>query len=182
MAKKSTPQSPARKDPTPARTRGSDDSPAPRPSRFDPFAPSHLADWFDRWPEVFSRRWPESFQAMTSPFAEQGFRMEQFVDDAGTLVVRGELPGLDPDEDVTIVVEGDRLKISGSREERSEETTDGTFRSEFHYGSFARSVPLPTGARTDDITADYTNGILEVRIPIDEKRAAVTTIPIASSG
>jgi HSP20 family protein len=130
---------------------------------------------------MVSRRWPESFQAMTSPFAEQGFRMEQFVDDDGALVIRGELPGLDPDEDVTIVVEGDHLKISGSREERSEETTDRSFRTEFHYGSFARSVALPSGARTDDITAAYTNGILEVRVPIDEESAAVTTIPIATA-
>ncbi len=182
MAKKSDSKSPARKDPMPAGNRGSHDSPAPRSSRFDPFAPSHLADWFDRFPEVFSRRWPDSFQTMMSPFAEQGFRMEQFVDEDGALVVRGELPGLDTDEDVTIVVEGDHLKISGSREERSEDTTDGTFRSEFHYGSFARSVALPAGARTDDITAEYTNGILEVRVPIDERSAAVTTIPIATTG
>mgnify|MGYP003573866110 CR=1 FL=1 len=170
MAKKSALETSGRKDVAPVPENATT-------SRLDPFA-----DWFDRWPEMFARRWPESFHAMTSSFADRGFRMEQFVDEDGALVVRGELPGLDPEQDVTIVVEGDRLKISGTREERSEDSTDGTFRTEFDYGAFERSVALPTGARTDDITAGYTNGILEVRVPIDAERTEATKIPISTTG
>lgn len=150
-----------------------------RGARFDPFAQMHLGDWFDRWPEIFARRWPESFQNM--PFAESGFRLEQFVDEDGTIVVRGELPGLDADKDVTVTVDGDRLTIAGNREERTEKKGDGTYRSEFHYGSFERSLRMPAGARTDGIEATYTNGILEVRVPCDADEPAVTKIPIRAA-
>lgn len=151
------------------------DEVADRPSMFDPFGRLHLSDWFDRWPEIFSRRWPESFEGV--PFVESGFRMEQFRDD-DALVVRGELPGLDPDEDVTITIADDVLTIAGERSERSKEERDGGYHSEFHYGSFRRSVRLPAGAKVDDVTADYRDGILEVRVPIDDDVTDVVNIPV----
>ena len=51
------------------------------------------------------------------------------------------------------------------RAERREEKKEGG-RSEFRYGSFTRSVTLPPGADENDVTATYTNGILEVRVAI----------------
>ena len=143
----------------------------------DPFSRIGLSEWFDRWPDLFARRWPESFHGL--PFAEEGFRMEHFVEDDGTIVVRGELPGLDPDEDVTITLDDDRLTIAGEREERHEDKDNGGYRSEFRYGSFERSVRLPAGAKTDEVTATYDNGILEVRVPVDTDAPEITTIPIA---
>ncbi len=143
----------------------------------DPFSRIGLTDWFDRWPELFARRWPESFHGL--PFVDDGFRMEQFVEDDGTIVVRGELPGLDPDNDVTITLDADHLTIAGEREDRREETKNGGYRSEFRYGSFERTIRLPAGAKTDDVVATYTDGILEVRVPVDTETPAVTTIPIA---
>ncbi|MBO3752730.1 Hsp20/alpha crystallin family protein [Streptosporangiaceae bacterium NEAU-GS5] len=53
-------------------------------------------------------------------------------------------------------------------------------RSEFAYGALYRSVTLPTGAKTEEITATYKNGVLEVVVPLAEpkkvegKRIAVT--------
>jgi HSP20 family protein len=143
---------------------------------FDPWARMSRSDWFDRWPEMFQRRWPESFRGI--PFGDDGFRMEQFVDEDGTLVVRGELPGLDIDNDVTITVDDNRLTIVGKREDRTEKSTDGTYRSEFHYGSFQRSLTLPPGAMAQDVTATYTDGILEVRVPVDVETPSVTSVPI----
>ncbi len=104
--------------------------------------------------------------------------MEQFVDDDGTLVVRGELPGMNPDEDVTITAGDGRLTIAAVRENRTEESKDGKFRSEFHYGSFQRSITLPAGAQADDVTATYTDGILEVRIPVDTAADTVKTVQV----
>jgi len=147
-------------------------------SRPEPF-PRMFGDWFERWPEAFARRWPESFSGI--PFVEAGFRMEHLVEEDGTVVVRGELPGLDPDEDVTITIEDDRLVIKGTREERSNVSSKGTFHSEFHYGAFHRSVPLPAGTKPDDVTASYTGGILEVRVPVEEGDKPVTKISVVSN-
>lgn len=132
---------------------------------FDPFGRLNLGDWFDRWPEIFARRWPETFEGV--PFVGAAMRMEQFTEQDGTFVLRAELPGIDPEADVTITVANDRLTILGEREERSESDQDGGYHSEFRYGSFKRSVPLPQGADTANIAATSTDGILEVRVPVD---------------
>lgn len=141
----------------------------------DPFSRSGITEWFDRWPEMFGRRWPE-LRGM--PFGGETFSMEQFTEDDGTLVLRAELPGLTDDDDVSITVDDGRLTISGTREERSETKEKDSFRSEFRYGSFERTVRLPAGADADDVSATYDDGILEVRVPVDADRDDVTTVPI----
>lgn len=136
-----------------------------------------LVDWFDRWPELFAQRWPESFRGI--PFVDEMCRVEQAVDDDGTVVVRAELPGLDPDRDVTVTVDEGRLTIAGRREDRSEHRESGSYRTEFRYGSFERTVRLPAGAKADEVTAAYHDGILEVRVPVDAASTGATTVPIA---
>jgi len=91
-------------------------------------------------------------------------RVEEFVD-GDTAVVRAEMPGIDPDSDVEITVEDGILHVRAHREERTEEDRPEGYRSEFRYGSFERSVRLPEGTTEADITATYTDGILEVRVP-----------------
>ena len=93
-------------------------------------------------------------------------RVEDFVDE-NTFVVRDELPGVDPDKDIEVAVVGDVLTIRG---ERREEERDRNH-SEFHYGSFSRSVRLPRGATSDDVSATYGDGVLEVRLPMQDRRA-----------
>ena len=107
--------------------------------------------------------WLES----NSPFNVRGLglapyvRVEDYVED-DTFVLRAELPGIDPDKDVELHVEHDMLTISG---ERREEVKEKNHR-ELHYGSFARSVQLPHGAKPDEVSARYLDGVLEVRIPM----------------
>ena len=76
-------------------------------------------------------------------------------------IVRADLPGVDPDKDIDVTVDGDLLRIHGQR--RAEEH-DG-FRTEIRYGSFERVLALPAGARAEDVTADYTDGVLTVSMP-----------------
>lgn len=82
----------------------------------------------------------------------------------GTYTLRAELPGVDPARDVEITVRNGVLTITAERSEKKE--SHG--RSEFHYGSFTRSLPLPAGAEEDAITARYDKGILTVSAPIAE--------------
>lgn len=143
-----------------------------------PFGPLGLDEWFDRWPDVFARRWPEPFRGW--PMPDEAFRLEQFTDDDGTFVVRAELPGVDPDDGLEITVDDGRLVIAAEREERSEDRKKGTYRSEFRYGSFHRAIRLPSGADEDAIEATFDQGILEIRVPRGEDASPARTIPVSS--
>jgi len=104
-------------------------------------------------------------------------RVEDFTED-GTYVLRAELPGVDPDEDVELKIEGDMLTIRG---ERREEKKDKNHK-EFHYGAFSRSIPLPAGVKAEDITATYTDGVLEVRVPARTETVTQVAIPVQRKG
>jgi HSP20 family protein len=80
------------------------------------------------------------------------------------LRLTAELPGMNID-DIQIEVENNVLSLSG--EKRQEEQTDDR---RFHvwersYGSFERSFTLPRTVKTDEISADFRDGILHVRMP-----------------
>ena len=55
-------------------------------------------------------------------------------------------------------------------------------RSEFHYGSFTRSLPLPAGAEEDAITARYDKGILTVSAPIAEPQTPARHVTVHTAG
>ncbi|HZO70064.1 MAG TPA: Hsp20/alpha crystallin family protein [Kribbellaceae bacterium] len=117
-----------------------------------------FADLFD-WLEAELPTFPV-FRPFT---ATQMMRVEAF-DEEGHFVMRAELPGIDPDKDVEIAVQDGVLTV---RAERREEKKEGR-RSEFHYGTFRRSMTLPAGADVDDVKATYIDGILEIRIAVAE--------------
>ncbi|NUP74564.1 MAG: Hsp20/alpha crystallin family protein [Sinomonas sp.] len=108
---------------------------------------------------------PEHFRRFMEGDWETGWlRVEEF-HDGDDLVVRAELPGIDPDKDVEVTVRDGELQIRAERQENSENTGKEGYRSEFRYGSFARTIQLPRGARQGDIRASYRDGVLEVRVP-----------------
>ena len=133
------------------------------------------------FPEWFRFEIPDVFRRMADLDPQSGWlRVEEYVD-AGTLVVRAELPDIDPDKDVELSVANGVLHIRAQREEKTEKGDKEGYRSEFRYGSFVRNVSLPEGVNDDDVTATYKDGILEVRIPMpaEEAKPPVTKVPIA---
>ena len=96
----------------------------------------------------------------------------------GELVIRAEMPGIDPDDDVEITVTDHRLHVKAERRSETKEEDVTGWRSEFRYGSFERTMPLPHGATEDDVTATYEDGILEIRVPIDEDADTTKKIPV----
>ena len=110
------------------------------------------------------------------PFLRAGmpeFRIEDYLRD-GDYVVRAELPGVDPERDVSVTVDHGVLEI---RAERREETRE-KHRSEFRYGSLHRTLRLPDGADETQIKARYDQGILEVSVPVRDVAQAGRRIPI----
>jgi len=81
------------------------------------------------------------------------------------LVTRVDLPGMKK-EDVKVEVTDGNLTISGERKREFEEKKDNLFRCEREYGSFYRTVPLPEGAKVEDVQASFVDGVLEVSIPL----------------
>lgn len=109
---------------------------------------------------------------------KSAMRVEEFVED-NTLVVRAELPGIDPDKDVDVSLENGVLSISARREEKSETQQQDMYRSEFRYGSMVRRIALPDGVSQDDVKASYKDGILEVRTPMPSPEEAPEATKIA---
>lgn len=87
----------------------------------------------------------------------------------GNLVVRADLPGLTKD-DVHVEVTDDALTIAGERRSEHEEQQGGVFRSERSYGTFHRQFPLPEGVNTDQITANFKDGVLEISMPAPQRQ------------
>jgi HSP20 family protein len=83
----------------------------------------------------------------------------------GNLVIRTELPGLDPTKDVKVRFEDGALLITGERRQKEEVKEDAYYRMETSYGVFTRRVPLPEGIDEETITADYKDGVLEILVP-----------------
>jgi HSP20 family protein len=108
------------------------------------------------------------------PYLGQPIRIEDYTED-GHYVVRAEIAGVDPAKDLDVCVGPGYLSVHAARSSRVE----GKHRSEFRYGSFSRTIELPPDADPDDVTADYTHGILTIKVAVKgERREAVKTIPV----
>lgn len=95
----------------------------------------------------------------------------------GDLMVKADLPGLTKD-DVKVELTDQALTISGERKEEKEEKGEGFYRSERNYGHFYRQIPLPEGATTDKANATFTNGVLEVKIPVAKMESQARKLEI----
>lgn len=131
------------------------------------------------WPDwLMGQRgfdWPATWKEFME---DSDLRVEEFQED-GELVVRAEMPGIDPDRDVDISLSDHMLRLKAERREKTETTDKSGFHSEFRYGSFSRTIPLPAGVTETDVKATYVDGILEVRLPVDTEAAEAHKIPVA---
>ena len=111
--------------------------------------------------------------SLRSFFDGKPMRLEDETKD-GSYEVRAELPGVDPTDDIEVTVHDGRLTIRAERTQAGE--SNG--RSEFSYGTFARTVALPAGADEDDINATYDRGILTVTVPLSEDHPAEKRVEV----
>jgi HSP20 family protein len=86
----------------------------------------------------------------------------------GELVLSFDLPGID-EEKISVELDDNVLTVSGERTKTDEHSSERFYRFERRYGTFQRSVTLPSGIDESKIKAGYESGVLEVRIPKPEE-------------
>ncbi|MGO9061001.1 MAG: Hsp20/alpha crystallin family protein [Candidatus Binataceae bacterium] len=139
-------------------------------------ATGELAPWrpfreLERW----ARRFPSFFEDWPFDREEYHPALESFLKN-GNLVVRADVPGVDP-KDVEVSVRGNVLTIKGERKEEKEVKSEDYIRREASYGSFERRMTLPEGANTDKITANFKNGMVEITMPM-AKAVEAKKVPV----
>jgi HSP20 family protein len=75
-----------------------------------------------------------------------------------------DVPGM-KEEDVQISLSGNRLTLSGQREQERREEGEQLYLVERSYGSFTRSFTLPQGVDAENVKADLRDGVLRIAIP-----------------
>lgn len=120
--------------------------------------------------------WRDFYGDMDSWFAANG-QFEQadtwmpavdVIEEDDHYLLRADLPGVDA-KNIDIVFEDNALTIKGERNEKSETEKNGYKRIERRHGSFQRTFSLPDNVDADNITAKNQHGVLDVRIPKQEK-------------
>jgi HSP20 family protein len=123
-------------------------------------------------------RWPMDWSELLSEAGgEMQFRVEERMED-DELVVRADLPGVDPDKDVEITLTDHTLRIQAERRQETKTEDAKGYRSEVRYGTFVRTLALPTAADSEDVKATYTDGVLEVHVPLDARTATSRKVAI----
>lgn len=92
----------------------------------------------------------------------------------GTYELRADLPGVDPDRDISITVDHDLLTIKAERREESH----GEGRSELRYGTFSRTLRMPSTRSDADVSASYNDGVLTVAVPLQTTSSEQIHIPV----
>ncbi len=127
-------------------------------TRWDPFR--ELAQLQDRVNRLFQE---------TGPTREEGFPTSSFVppvdiyETEQNIVLKVEVPGVEQ-KDLDIRIENNTITIRGERKFEKEVNEENFHRVERRYGSFQRSFGLPNTVNTENVTADYDNGILKVTL------------------
>lgn len=96
-------------------------------------------------------------------------------------VIKAEVPGIKPEE-IHLEILGNMFLIQGETRQTKEEEKRNVHRSEIRYGRFMRQIPLPSGIQGDNCRAEFSNGILELRVPkMEESRRKRIPVDIKSS-
>jgi HSP20 family protein len=95
----------------------------------------------------------------------------------GKFLVAADLPGVKK-EDVNVEITQDAVTIQGQRKQEKTSSEGGFYRSERSYGSFYRLIPLPEGAKTDNASATFRDGVLQIEIEVPQQKSSGRTLEI----
>ncbi len=122
-----------------------------------------LDDFFNHSPFHFERE--NSF----SPSVEVS-------DTTESVIVKAQVPRVSQDN-IQVSITDETLTLKGEMKKEEKKEEENIYRREFHYGSFARTIPLPAAVQSEKAEAKLKDGVLEITIPKSEK-AKVKEIPV----
>lgn len=117
----------------------------------------------------FGPFWDDVFTAVQPRTADRQLRPAlDVMEDEDAIVVSIELPGIDKDA-VNVSIEDGVLSISGEKKTETEKDEANYHVIERSYGSFARSLTLPSHVAFDSADAKFENGVLIITLPKQEQ-------------
>jgi HSP20 family protein len=136
---------------------------------------SPLASWereierlFDEFPRLrrpFFRDW-EPFR-VARELRIQPPTVDMY-EEKGDVVVKAELPGMNKDE-VEVTLSDSHLTIKGEKRKEEKVEEKNYYRCEREYGSFLRTIQLPSEVKAEGVKATFKDGVLQVRMPKSEQ-------------
>jgi HSP20 family protein len=142
----------------------------------EPVRPSTLLPrWEHEIERMFDEFWRRPFPSLIGAerwWPAPAFRMPaptlDVYEEKDDVVVKAELPGLSK-EDIEVNLTGSTLTIKGEKKKEEEVKEKDYYRRERSYGSFTRSLELPSEVKADQVSASFKNGVLEIRMPKTEE-------------
>jgi len=132
-------------------------------SRWEPFREfSTMQDRMNRMNRLFRESYspeaPEEALTTTS-FAPP----VDIYEDEHNIALKLEVPGID-EKDIDVRIEGNTLTVHGERKIEKDEKEENFRRVERQYGSFTRSFTLPSSVDSGQVSANYDNGVLKIKL------------------
>jgi len=132
--------------------------------------PKEIERWFEEFLEepFLPRAW-RRFTSLKKLRELEGISPAvDMYDKKDEIVVKAEIPGVEK-ENVRISLSDNMLTIKGETKKEEEVKEEDYYYSERSYGSFARTLSLPSKVKSDKIKASFKNGILEIHLPKAEE-------------
>ena len=148
--------------------RATEEHPMPAVRDRDPFTWMRDLMRWDPFREM-APAWPVAGRELT--FAP-AFEVKE---NAEAFLFKADLPGV-KDKDVEVKLTGNRLSVSGKRDEEKQDKSDTYYTYERSYGSFLRTFTLPEGIDAEHISAELKEGVLTIAVP---KKAAAQPKTVA---
>jgi HSP20 family protein len=111
-------------------------------------------------------------------FGMPGDMAVDLYEDGNNIIAEMNIPGIEPDK-VDVTVEGNYLRICGTRSEEKEKKEKQFYSKEIRRGSFERALRLPAQVAEDKVEAEYKDGVLRVTLPkLEEKKAGKVKVVV----
>ncbi|KAK8800685.1 hypothetical protein WA158_000010 [Blastocystis sp. Blastoise] len=106
----------------------------------------------------------DDHEGMINPF--YGFGRMDIKENKDNYEVSADLPGMEKD-DINVELKDNVLTLSCERKgEKKEDDDEKNYHYyERHFGSYKRSMAVPTDVDVENVKADYTNGVLKLSLP-----------------